>query len=243
MPAACTVSDAGHRARVSLLVAMHGPDVGQLCDACVAVLPGVGGVGLAVMSSLPAQQVRYTSDLISARVEELQVMLGEGPCVEAFAQGLPVIAPDLGDTFWLRRWPGFTPAAVTAGARAVFALPLQVGAVRLGVIDLYRDSPGALVGDDLAEALAFADAATELLLAEQLPGGQLPGSGQVFTHRAVVHQATGMVSAQLGVPIAEAFSRMRAHAYAADRNLEEVSADVVARRLRFTETGGDDVTR
>ncbi|MEU4620654.1 GAF and ANTAR domain-containing protein [Actinoplanes sp. NPDC023801] len=232
--------DAGHRARVALLVTTHGPDVGRLCDACVAELPGVSGAGLAVMSSLPAQQVRYTSDPVSARVEELQMLLGEGPCVEAFAQGQPVIATDLGDTFWLRRWPAFTPAAVDAGAQAVFALPLQVGAVRLGVIDLYRTSPGPLMGNDLAEALAFADAATELLLAEHLPGGQLPSSGQLFAHRAGVHQATGMVSAQLSAPMTEAFLRLRAHAYAAERSLDEVAADVVARRLRFTGTNSDE---
>jgi hypothetical protein len=234
------MSSAAHRARVGQLIAAYGPDVARLCDACVAGLPGVGGVGLAVMTSLPAQQVRYASDPVSARVEELQVVLGEGPCVEAFAQGTPVLATDLDDHFWLRRWPVFTPAAADAGARALFALPLQVGATCLGVIDLYRSDPGALVGDDLAEALAFADAATELLLAEQLPGAQVPGSAQLFAHRAVVHQATGMVSAQLEVSMADAFLRLRAYAYAADRELDDIAAEVVARRLRFHHTDGND---
>lgn len=228
-----------HRARVTRLVAAHGPDVARLCDACVAGLPGVGGAGLAVMTSLPAQQVRYASDPVSSRVEELQVVLGEGPCMDAYAAGSPVLATDLNDAFWLRRWPAFAPAAIGAGAHAVFALPLQVGAVRLGVIDLYRAGPGALDGDELAEALAYADAATELLLAEHLPGGQLPGSAQLFTHRAVVHQATGMVSAQLSIPIADAFLRLRAHAYASDLGLDHVATEVVARRVRFDDGDGN----
>lgn len=229
----------GHRARVAQLVAAHGPDVAQLCDACVGGLAGVGGAGLAVMTSLPAQQVRYASDPVSIRVEELQVTLGEGPCVDAFAEGQPVLANDLSDAYWLQRWPMFAPAALTAGARSLFALPLQVGAVRLGVIDLYRAVPGTLAGADLAEALAFADAATELLLAEHLPGGQIFGSAQLFSHRAVVHQATGMVSAQLGVPVQEAFLRLRARAYATDRSLEEIARDVVRRRLRFSDMDDD----
>jgi GAF domain/ANTAR domain len=233
------VSSAAHRARVAQLVATHGPDVARLCDACVAGLPGVAGAGLAVMTSLPAQQVRYASNQVSARVEELQVTLGEGPCVEAFAQRRPVLATDLDDAYWMWRWPVFAPAAVGAGARALFALPLQVGAVCFGVIDLYRAGPGPLAGDDLSEALAFADAATELLLAEHLPGGQVPGSGQLLSHRAVVHQATGMVSAQLGVPVADAFLRLRAHAYAAERDLDDVAGDVVGRRVRFDETDDD----
>ena len=240
MTAVFAVSGAEHAARVARLVAAHGPDVARLCDACVDGLPGVGGAGLAVMTSLPAQQVRYASNQVSARVEELQVVLGEGPCVEAFARGRPVLASDLDDPYWLRQWPMFVPAAVGAGARALFALPLQVGAVCLGVIDLYRPGPGVLAGDELAEALAFADAATELLLAEHLPGGQVPGSELVFSHRAVVHQATGMVSAQLGVPVPDAFVRLRAHAYAAERSLDDVARDVVARRLRVDDAAGND---
>ncbi|RAK28855.1 ANTAR domain-containing protein [Actinoplanes lutulentus] len=209
----------------------------------MAGLPGVGGAGLALMSSLPAQQVRFTSDLVSARVEELQLTLGEGPCKDAYSSRRPVLVSDLDDAFWTRQWPMFAPAAVSAGARAVFALPLLVGAICLGVIDLYRRSPGALVGDDLTEALAFADAATELLLAESLPGGRLPGTELAAANRTVVHQATGMISAQLDVPIAEAFLRLRAHAFVGGLPLDEVAADVVARRLRFTVTGRNDASQ
>ncbi|MFD0630267.1 ANTAR domain-containing protein [Catenulispora yoronensis] len=56
-----------------------------------------------------------------------------------------------------------------------------------------------------------------------------------MTYRAEVHQATGMISVQLGVSLAEALVRLRAHAWAADRLLADVAADVVARRLRFDE--------
>ncbi|GAA2701444.1 GAF and ANTAR domain-containing protein [Actinoplanes palleronii] len=234
------VPDARHRTRVAQLVAAHGPDVGRLCDACVAELPDIAGAGLAVITSLPAQQVRYASDAVSARVEDLQVTLGEGPCKEAYADRRPVLVTDLDDIQWTRRWPMFTPAAISAGARALFALPLEVGSTCLGVIDLYRPRPGALAGADLAEALAFAGAASELLLAEQMPGGQLPGTQAMYAHRAVVHQATGMISAQLGVPIPDAFLRLRAYAYSSDRSLDDVANDVVGRRLRFTEA--DDVT-
>lgn len=223
-------------------MAGHGPDVARLCDACVASLPGVAGAGLAVMTSLPTQQIRYTTGPVSARVEELQLVLGEGPCRDAFAEHRPVLVTDLDDHFWLRRWPVFVPAAVDAGAKALFALPLQVGAVCVGVIDLYRPDPGALTGDDLAEALAFADAATELLLAESLPGGQVPGSALMLAHRAVVHQATGMISAQLAVPVGEAFLRLRAHAFVSARALDDVAGDVVARRLRFSEADNGDIT-
>ncbi|OJF14005.1 hypothetical protein BG844_12130 [Couchioplanes caeruleus subsp. caeruleus] len=232
------MASAGHRQRVAQLVAAHGPDVGRLCDACVSGLPGVDGAGLTVMASVPVQQVRYASDSISTRIEELQVTLGEGPCQDAHAGGEPVLAADLGAVVWRQRWPVFTPGALGAGAAALFALPLRVGVVRLGVLDLYRLRPGVLAGEQLAEALAFADAALELLLAEQMPGAAVAGSEQLFTHRAVVHQATGMISGQLGIPMAQAFLRLRARAYAGEQGLEELAGEVVARRLRFDEPDG-----
>jgi hypothetical protein len=63
------------------------------------------------------------------------------------------------------------------------------------------------------------------------PGGQPP---DLARHRAEIDQATGMVSAQLDVAIAEAFVRLRAYAYAQDRRLSDVARDIVARRLRLS---------
>ena len=136
---------------------------------------------------------------------------------------------------WARRWPAFVPEALAAGARALFALPLQVGAARVGVMDLYRDVPGGLQGVELADALVFADATTQALLIEA-HARDVQGVPDLYQgYRAVVHQATGIVKAQLNVSIAEALVRLRAYAYAEERPIEDVARDVVGRRLRFDE--------
>jgi hypothetical protein len=215
------------------LIAAHGPDLAGLCDACVAHLPGVSGAGLAVMTTMPAWGTRYTSDAVSAQIEELQFVLGEGPCVDAFTQGQPELASDLAADESAQRWPAFAPAAVAAGARALFAIPLQVGAAKVGVIDLYRDRPGGLNPQELADALVFADAATLMLIFDARPGHAEGSDGLTPVHRAVVHQATGMVMAQLNGTINEAFARLRAYAFAQNRPLAEIADDVVSRRLRF----------
>jgi hypothetical protein len=62
------------------------------------------------------------------------------------------------------------------------------------------------------------------------PGGQPAG---LAVHRAEIDQATGMLTEQLGVGIAEAFIRLRAYAYAHDRRLSDLAGDIVARRLRL----------
>jgi hypothetical protein len=155
-----------------------------------------------------------------------------------------VLADDLQAAAWRDRWPVFAGVAVQAGARAVFALPLRTDTLGVGVLDLYRDSPGFLAGADLADALDFADAVTDLLLAETLANGDGGGAhgggaGGYLAQRAVVHQATGMVSVQLEAGVDEAYARLRAYAFAEDRTVEAVAADVVARRLRFDRLDDD----
>ena len=221
--------------RVGQLLAAYGSDVEAMCDACVRHLPGISGVGVAVMTRLPAQAIRYASNPVSEQIEQLQVVLGEGPCVDAFSSGQPVLAADLDQVAWGRRWPAFVPEALTAGARALFALPLQIGSARVGVMDLHRQVPGRLPGVDLADALVFADATTQALLIEAHASDLRDGPDLYHSYHAVVHQATGMVKVQLNIGIAEALVRLRAYAYAEERPIEDVARDVVGRRLRFDE--------
>jgi hypothetical protein len=207
---------------------------GHLLAACARALP-VTGVGLALMTVRgPAGTVAAT-DGPALELEELQVALGEGPCVDASRTGRPVLQPDLAATAHFR-WPAFTGGALAAGVRAVFALPLRVGAIRLGVLDLYRDTPGPLSAAELAEALTFSDAATLLLLHLQAsePGSSPPWEPvPVLDDRAEVHQATGVVSVQAGVPLVEALLLLRARAYADHRAIGELARDVLAGIVNF----------
>ncbi len=72
------------------------------------------------------------TDGLSKRIEELQVLLGEGPCVDANTNGGPILISELRGRVAASLWPAFTPSCLEAGAEAVFALPLQVGRFRWG---------------------------------------------------------------------------------------------------------------
>ena len=135
------------------------------------------------------------------------------------------------------RWPGFVSAAIAAGARAMFALPLQAGAIRVGVLTLYRAKPGALAPEALADGLVLADVALQLILDAAAGVSGLPENqplAALSDRRAEVYQAIGMVSVQLGVSLEDAFVRLRAHAFADGRALADVADDVVTRVLRFS---------
>jgi hypothetical protein len=206
----------------------------RLCEVCADVAD-MSGAGIMLMSGDVPRGSVCTTNAVSALIEELQYTLGEGPCVDAYNSDRPVLEPDLADP-GTPRWVAFTPPAVEAGARAVFGFPLQVGAVRLGALNLYRDRPGPLSEEQYADALVLADVAARAVLAmqAQAPPGMLGAELEEGANfRLVVHQASGMVAVQLRVSVGEALVRLRAYAFGSGRLLTKVAEEVVGRQLRF----------
>jgi hypothetical protein len=190
-----------------------------------------------MVSDVGNRGVVCATDEISAQIEDLQFTLGEGPCVEAAKTRAPVLVEDLTEQTGpgMRRWPAFTPGATLAGARAVFAFPLRIGTINVGVLNLYRAEPGALSPDQLTGALLAADAAALALLdLDTTSDGAFADDGNVrANYQMQVHQATGMVSVQLGVSVGDAFLMLRARAFSDGSSVSQVARDVVERRLRF----------
>lgn len=208
--------------------------VETLCAASVAALP-VSGAGLALMTNAGHGGTVAATDGPATAMENLQETLGEGPCIDAFREGRPVLHSDLTATGMVR-WPGFAPAALEAGVTAAFAFPLQVGAIRLGVLDFYREAAGSLSTSELALALDFAAAATSVLLdlqAELPPGRLHPHLEDAAASHREIHQATGMITVQASVGMTEALLLLRARAYAEARPLRDLAKDVVGRRVTF----------
>ncbi len=208
--------------------------------AAAAAALGVDGIAAGMGTGPEGVVLAWGQQETSAALEDAQFTLGQGPCVEAVAAGTPILIPDLAAA--AARWSAFTPAAAALGVCALFAFPLQIGAISVGVLLAHRSTTGPMSPQQLADALGLADAVTALLVhyaspgsdsADALPGAPHPGGAVPATYRAQVHQATGMISVQLDVSLAEALARLRAHAYVQDRLVADVAADVVARRLRF----------
>lgn len=196
----------------------------RLTAACADVLPETG-VGLVLRTGDgPVATVAASGEQV-ALMEELQFTLGEGPCVTAVATRRPVLEADLARS-GPPRWPAFTAGALDAGIRAVFALPLLIGTVRLGSFALYRKRAGPLSDHAFAEALSFADVATAVLL--HLRAHRADGPMRLIEDRAEVHQATGVVSVRAGVPLEQALVLLRARAFATDRPVSAVARDVLS---------------
>jgi len=198
-----------------------------LSGCALALMPGTGSANLLAGAGPHARTIT-----------ELQMDLGEGPCLQAYTSRIPVLLPDLaaGEA---SRWPAFAAAALAAGVQAEFSLPLSVGRNGIGTLDLCRDTPGMLSDEHLSDALVAADIARDAVLYQQYaPAGT--GLEELLeetagTHGIVIHQATGMIAAQLEETVSNALARLRAAAFGSGRPVYEIAQDVVQRRVRFDE--------
>jgi hypothetical protein len=227
-----------------------------LCTATVHEV-GVSGAWVTVMGS-GMSHLLYATDSVAARLADIEFTLGEGPGVRAGRSGRLVMVPDVHSErvhvmdavgegpITINLSADLVEAARQVGVASVFAFPLQVGAVRLGVLELYSRHRGPLDAHQLAAALRHALAITHALLGLSVLQSDGDGGGdgldevdlratnnRTALSRAVVHQATGMLMVQLGTSIDEAFTRLRAHAFAEGLPITEIAELIVDRRLRL----------
>jgi hypothetical protein len=206
----------------------------SLCLACTDAL-GVTGAGLMLVSGGRSLGCVGVSDRVTGAVEQVEYTLGEGPCVAAYRSEAPVFDPDLADEE-IVQWPEFRRGALEVGVRAAFGFPLLVDRICIGALNLYRDRSGALTDDQIDDAVVVARLASRTLLSWQAdaPSGTVAWQlEQVPNHRMEVHQATGRISVQAGISLADALVLLRAYAFSRDCPISEVAADVGAGSLRF----------
>ena len=205
--------------------------------ALAAGVLGVDGLALTLVTGNGAGELLWCTDSTTRGFEDAQMTLGEGPGLEAVRTGAMVWVPDL-TRIPHQRWSALASEAPALVARAVFCFPIGIGAIRLGVLTVVRAAPGPLTTGQVDDVLGLADA----LAVRCLDGSEPPlnGNGSMSDHvltRAVVHQATGMLSVQLDVTLPDALLRLRAYAFSSGRPLTEICQDIVDRRLRLEPHG------
>jgi hypothetical protein len=211
--------------------------VAGLCSTFLELLP-VDGASVSVFDSLGRQSTVCTSGPVIAKIEELQFDLGEGPQWDALRTGTLVLVPHLERA--RERWPVFAGAALEVGAAALFAFPMRMGAVTVGVVGLYCALPGDLIEADLSAAVRQSHRITRRAVAQALRSADHDADDEQPASPALrreVHQATGMVLVQLDTDATEAFARIRGYAFASGLTVQQVARQVVTRELDFRDLG------
>ena len=210
----------------------------RMCRACARVL-GAGGAALTLANNDPERWVLFASDERAARLEDLQEVLGEGPSTDSYRTG-ELVEAQLG-TGAPSRWPHLSDAARQAfGPLDVMAVPIHPDTEVLGVLTLYQDRGQRLLYGHATCQLLADSLGAALLHSPELAGRDLDDhSADPWTDRARVHQATGMVVAQLAVGPDDAMALLRAHAFAHGATLGQIADQVLARDLDFTRTDAE----
>jgi transcriptional regulator with GAF, ATPase, and Fis domain len=203
-----------------------------LLDVDEAGLMLADGSGRLVVAASSTEQVRL--------LELFEVQNDEGPCLDCYASGEPVLVEDLAAD-QPPTWPRFGAEATAAGFRSVVALPLRLRNETIGALNLFRAAPGPLVEEDRSLAQALADVATIGILQErgssrrELLARQLQ---EALSSRIVIEQAKGVLAERAGVHVDAAFQLLRSYARSHGLQLSEVARQVVARDLNLDRTAG-----
>ena len=201
----------------------------RLCDACTEILGADGGT-LTIHTATERLTVR-TAEFPFAQLEDLQVVLGEGPSQLALAEQRAVVAHLSDHQHEPDPFPVFTSMASDLDRPlTVCAVPMRPGGRVVGVLTLYVRAD--TLARSLKDAQFLADAAGAALLGD--PGTADIDAQPSWAQRAQVHQATGLVVAQLGIAPLDALAVLRAHAFGRASTLESVVADVLDRTLSFS---------
>ena len=206
----------------------------SICEPFLQVLP-VTAAAVCTLGAPFGSETVCASNSMAARFDELQFDLGEGPSWAALATRKPVLVHNF-PTSRGTTWPALMKASKRSGVHAVYAFPLILGSLDIGAVSLFSNrsiglSPAQILDAEVLVQIAAVQVLRGSLASQTMTTDLKDNEGY---SRRVVHQATGMVLAQLNLSAADALLIIHGHAFAYGRTVREVALDVVTRRLDFS---------
>ena len=205
--------------------------VSLLVDRCVEVT-GAASVGLMLASPDGELRVLASSSEVMRMLEGFEAESDQGPCVDCYRSGAPVVGLDLSAADG--RWPDFAPRAVAAGFLSVQALPMRLRGRTIGALNMYRRERGPMLDVDVVAAQALADVSTISILLHRsaLDAQALNEQLQhALNARVVIEQAKGVVAERTGLDMEQSFAHLRRHARNHGLRLTDVAQDVATKAL------------
>lgn len=207
----------------------------DLAGACVELL-GVSAAGLMLVDPAGRLRVMASSSERSRLLELLEIQNNEGPCLDCYRDGQPVVGADLARDDG--RWPLFSPEAARAGFGSVYALPMRLREETIGALNLFHRQPSALTAAGVRLAQGLADVATIGILQQRAIQRSADLADQLqaaLNSRLIIEQAKGVLSERERIGMSAAFEMLRRYARRTGRHLSEVAAAVVAGELTSAE--------
>ena len=202
----------------------------MLTERCVELLE-VDAAGLLLADGRGKLQLVAASTEQARVVELFQIQNDEGPCLDSYRTGLPVVVSDLAAEEASARWPRFAASASGMGFANVHAIPMRLRDQVIGTLNLFGGTPHVLEPEVARAARALVDVATIGILQEratrehELVAGQLQSA---LNSRVTIEQAKGILAERLHVTPDQAFITLRQYSRNNNRPLTQLAGEVIS---------------
>jgi GAF domain-containing protein len=211
-----------------------GDDQKVLTEAVRICRRGLGeGYAVSLVVGTPAEpELVASSDAFAQQLDGMQAIASEGPCLDAWTTGHPVVATDLVHE---ERWPTLTADLASVPIQSMRASPIAIREQPLGVLNLYGTDHDLAAPDltdltDLVGLLAGALAAVLYEIAAKAELETLADQLNVaLESRATIDQAKGIVMATMGCGPAEAYDLLKKISNDTNTKVRDVASDTVHR--------------
>jgi ANTAR domain len=193
------------------------------------------GAAISTIADFLGNETVSASGPLAARLDELQFDLGEGPCWDAMRTGKTILEPDVRSRP-NGNWPAFSQAISEHSVGAIYAFPLAFGPLKLGAMELFSGMPRELTSREERQGGVLAGLISRIVLDRAIRRADEPdilGAEDQFSRR-LIHQATGMVLAQLDTSAEDARLLIQGHAFARNRSMRDIAEEIIERRLDFS---------
>ena len=199
----------------------------HVTEACVDLF-GVAGSGIMLADEQNVPRYVAASDGPGRMLEEVESETGQGPCTEAFVNNTVVASTDVtAET----RWPALAAALRAYGVRAVLGLPVRLGGVTVGTLDVYYDRPHTWLDDECQALGRYRDVIETTLTAAVAAhnAGELAAQLQyALDYRVIIERGVGYLMARDQVDSITAFTRLRRAARDTQSKIGDVAHRLVS---------------
>jgi transcriptional regulator with GAF, ATPase, and Fis domain len=217
----------------------QGSDASEVYAAiCVAATLIVTGCDHA--SLLVRREGRYVtvgaSDRIAQRIDELERIAGDGPCVDAIEEETPQIETDLTTP---NQWPRLAASLLAeTPVRGAMGFRILVDRRKTGALNLFSDTPNVFDSEAAGQAIVLASFAS-VAISAIAQGEDVATLRRGLLSNREIGKAVGMLMVLHGVSEHEAFDVLRRYSQDLNIKLADVARTVVEHRGKPT-FGNDD---
>lgn len=213
------------------------PVLQGVLDVCDEVF-SLAGCGLLLEDAESGLQFVAATSEASRRLEERQVALAEGPCVDAFIEATVIETVDLGAD---ARWPDLSKQADELVVRAVLGCPVRVSGISVGSLDVYLDEVHAWDESERRAIASFADVIGSTL-GSAIRAQQASDIADQLRHalesRVVIERSVGFLMARAGLSASAAFELLRSSARSQRRKVQDLARELLEGRATLPDLRG-----